>query len=425
MLRRSCTTTTTSTTTKPRRSRFVTDSKTPWNLNNAVDDDDSDPRQLFDGLDDLVGPRHKSLRPTREAVVGQVHPAVVLKRRQVPPKEDPTSSPATISEMDTSRRELALRLSQPLIVQDDWDQMLKEEEEEEDNNMWFQQDDAVESLTNSGLRLCAMPASTTTSTSKTRDDPQQDDVTWTPHGSTTKVLDEYHQDKEAALKDGNILVYVGTIQKENVVGYGLPMIRTESILPLSAQDMASLLMDSTKVTIYNKLSLGRTDVRILHNDPTTTTTTTTTGKSTKIVRNLTQPPLSKSSMVSVTLMHSRPLKDDDPLSTQSSSSTLSPSKMMTSNQGYVVVSRAVPTMVGTEFKDMPRNDILMGVNVLQDRMVVVGDDQQKQGIPSGECFMTAVTHVYSPMLPKMLAKSMGVTSAVNFVQDIRESCRRQ
>jgi hypothetical protein len=76
---------------------------------------------------------------------------------------------------------------------------------------------------------------------------------------------------------------------------------------------------------------------------------------------------------------------------------------------YLVVSRAVPGMIDDELKDLPRNDILLGVNLLED----IGPD---------ECIMTAVTHVYSPALPTMLAKSMGVSSAINFVKDIRKSC---
>ena len=147
------------------------------------------------------------------------------------------------------------------------------------------------------------------------------------------------------------------------------------MLPLSAQDMADLLMDSEKVKIYNKMSLGRDDVKVL-------------SEGTKVVCNLTKPPVAKSNMVSCTLMHSR---------------QLSPEK-------HLVVSRAAPGMIDETMSELARNDILLGVNLLQDN-------------GPNSCVMTAVAHVYSPALPTILAKSLGVSSAINFVKDIRASCK--
>ena len=95
-------------------------------------------------------------------------------------------------------------------------------------------------------------------------------------------------------------------------------------------------------------------------------------------------------MVSCTMIHSRTTNDD--------------------SNDYFVVSRATPGMVADDIKELPRNDILLGVlNLLQDH-------------GPNECIMTAVTHVYSPALPTILTKKMGVSSAINFVKDIRNSC---
>ncbi|KAL3929567.1 MAG: hypothetical protein SGBAC_012150 [Bacillariaceae sp.] len=188
----------------------------------------------------------------------------------------------------------------------------------------------------------------------------------------------------SALDDGEVLVYVGTAKK---VGCGseLPIIKTKSILPMSAEEMADLLMDSSRVKVYNKMSVGRIDMFQW-------------GENTKVVRNLTKPPMTKSNMVTVTMMHSRPLKEKDfPLLS-------GPHK-----EGFLVVSRAVPGVADPEFANLPRNDILLGVNLLQD-------------LSPNECLMTAFTHVYSPSLPKVLAKKVGVTSAINFVKDIRSLC---
>lgn len=230
-------------------------------------------------------------------------------------------------------------------------------------------------------------------------------IEWEMHDSTRKLLKE--SDEETILQRGEILVYVG-VAKQNGHGSHLPIIKTKSILPLSASAMADLLMDSSKVKIYNKLSLGRTDVRILVDvnpkDKDVGSSKDNEGNTcTKIVCNLTQPPIAKSPMVSCTLMHSRRLvtfNRDKPEHSDHGNSTPS---------SYLVVSRAVPALLDAELVDLPRNDILLGVNLLEDR-------------GTNECLMTAVTHVYSPALPTMLARSMGVSSAVNFVRDIRKAC---
>jgi hypothetical protein len=235
---------------------------------------------------------------------------------------------------------------------------------------------------------------------------QSEWIEWTTHETTKKSLVD-HTEREV-LEQGEVLVYVGTVKVEGH-GSNLPLIKTRAILPLSAHDMANLLMDSSKVKIYNKLSLGRKDVQIL-------------GEGTKIVTNLTKPPIAKSSMVSCTMMHSRKLStlsnlmnDKKHRSQQSKLTTataIADSKESPPHDTYLVVSRAVPGRIDPDLKDLPRNDILLGVNLLQD----IGPNQ---------CIMTAVTHIYSPALPTMLAKSMGVSSAINFVKDIRNACQRE
>mmetsp|Transcript_25786 Transcript_25786/g.60456 ORF Transcript_25786/g.60456 Transcript_25786/m.60456 type:complete len:429 (+) Transcript_25786:199-1485(+) len=207
---------------------------------------------------------------------------------------------------------------------------------------------------------------------------ENDWIEWKMHSSTKKLFEE-NNNEMALLEQGEVLVYIGKCKQE---GHGskLPIIRTKSILPLSAEEMAELLMDSSRVKIYNKMSVGRTDLRSL-------------GDETKVVCNLTKPPMTKSNMVSCTMMHSRKLEEQQP----------------GSDSSYLVVSRATPGMTDETMSDLPRNDILLGVNVLEGR-------------GPNECVMTAVTHVYSPSLPTILAKKVGVSSAVNFIKDIRQSC---
>ncbi len=88
-------------------------------------------------------------------------------------------------------------------------------------------------------------------------------------------------------------------------------------------------------------------------------------------------------------------------------------------EGYIVVSRAVTGgkwNAGEKSNNsnihngekFVRNEILLGVNILK---AVPGEPNKTE--------LTSVTHVYSPMIPLMLAKNAGVKGAVDFVRDIR------
>lgn len=81
-------------------------------------------------------------------------------------------------------------------------------------------------------------------------------------------------------------------------------------------------------------------------------------------------------------------------------------------EGYIVVSRAVSGGKWTPSNNpggkYVRNEILLGVNILK---AIPGEPNKTE--------LTAVTHVYSPMIPLMLAKNAGMKGAVDFVRDIR------
>jgi hypothetical protein len=284
--------------------------------------------------------------------LGAARSASLLRTSRQESKESPVES--------TTSRELDIAVSSPIIPQDVWNNLTGEE---------FKDSNVVDRFAESALKLAVTEG-------------KNEWVAWTEHKDTTKILEG--RDIMSALDDGEVLVYIGKAKKE---GYGseLPLIKTKSILPMSAEEMADLLMDSDRVKIYNKLSLGRKDVHQW-------------GENTKVVCNLTKPPMIKSSMVSVTMMHSRPLREKE-------------QALLSGNhrEGYLVVSRAVPGMIDEDLADLPRNDILLGVNLLQD-------------LGPNECLMTAFTHVFSPSIPKMLAQKLGVSSAIKFVKDIRRVC---
>ncbi len=165
----------------------------------------------------------------------------------------------------------------------------------------------------------------------------------------------------------------------------------------------------------------------------------------KVVRNLTKPPMVSSELEFVTFMHARKLRTADTkmLVSSSSSSSLpgggskgsisssvtpestnddhsSSTSSPATTEGYIVVSRAI---VGDDShnngtsksddddkmkKKFIRNEILLGVNILKS---VPGEPNLTE--------LTSVTHVYSPLIPVMLAKNAGVKGAVDFVRDIR------
>ena len=111
-------------------------------------------------------------------------------------------------------------------------------------------------------------------------------------------------------------------------------------------------------------------------------------------------------------MHARKLSEKD-LQILSSNNN-DPS---TPTNGYIVVSRAVTggqwssssdSSSDSSSKSNVRNEIILGVNILRE-------------VPSqpNKTELIAITHVYSPMIPLMLAKNAGVKGAVDFVRDIR------
>lgn len=256
-----------------------------------------------------------------------------------------------------------IAITQPLIPTDVWSTL---------TGMEFQEHpDRLDALTQTGYFLA-------------QSDQSNDWVEWKktsgsdqPSSSTSSSM--------ALLEEGAIEVWTGKCKRE---GYGsqIPFIKTRSIVPLSAEEMVDLLMDSDRVKTYNPWSLGRKDC--YHFTPSNPHNKHDEGKQqTKIVKNRTQPPLGSKPMVSVTLLHARRLPY---------------------NNSWIVVSRSIGGTLYQDPEDMDagRSDILLGVNLLQPR-----DDDT--------CLLTAVTHVYSSAVPVMLAERLGVTSAIKFVKDMR------
>ena len=359
---------------REKKKRFDDDNNINTSIKKQDYGDDADVTQGTKDKDKVKGHRRRRLAMDKsQSTISLLASTSTMMKRDQTSSSSSTSSTSSTSQ-STQDRYAMTRPIIPLSIS------LDEQTGEE-----FSDPDTIDVLCSSGLEMLA-----------TDNDDNNDWIEWKMHDATKKLLRDNSDSEMSVLEQGEVMVYIGKAKQE---GHGskLPLIKTKSILPLSSDEMVDLLMDSSKVKIYNKLSVGRTDVKTLNdgyvNDG---TADGTTKMKTKIVCNLTKPPIAKTTMVSCTMIHSRQLSG--------------PSE---DHRRCLVVSRATPGMItDSNMIDMPRNDILLGVNLLED---IEGS--------SNECIMTAVTHVYSPALPTILAKKMGVSSAINFVKDIRNSCR--
>jgi hypothetical protein len=264
----------------------------------------------------------------------------------VPPRKDLGEVEAV--EMDP---DIFQGVTQSLVKTSIWERL---------NGSELEHPSALEKLVQSGLALV-----------------RHHDNEWVNWKATDKITEEAQESELAAekyLAEGEILCYLGRCRKDQDTYYGgkLPIIKTISVIPMTPQEIADLMLDSSRVQTYNKFSLGRTDLKQID---------VGIGR-TKIVRNLTKPPIGDE-MQSTTMIHARELE----------------------NGAYVVVSRAVPS---DEENAYGKSEILLGVNLMVPHS-------------GSSSLVTSVTHVYSPALPGLLAARLGVASAINFVKDLRDS----
>jgi len=184
-----------------------------------------------------------------------------------------------------------------------------------------------------------------------------------------------------------ILVWSGSF-KHGLYGSEVPAIRSVGIVDTSAKKLMELMVDSTRVREYNKLSMGRTDLvtfdgNLEEEGP--------FGKTiTKVMRSESKPPM-LSTLALTSILHAKKLSD---------------------GSGYQIVSRAVhrpeeePSVVSSM-----KTEIVMGVNLIV--------DFDNCSLGTERCLMVNVNHMRSPMIPMYIAKKLAVTTAHKFINDIR------
>jgi len=229
-----------------------------------------------------------------------------------------------------------------------------------------------------------------------------DSKMWKPEGKTNLNMKKYPLWEEAMWNpigdaklpadfagSQEVLVWSGNFMHGHY-GSDLPAVRAAGIVGMSPKDLMELLVDSDRTKVYNKLSLGRTDLLVLQDNM---QEEGPFGKSiTKVMRSESQPPVIRKKMQFTTIMHVKELEN---------------------GCGYLLVSRAVtqhqPALLDSS---MLRSEILMGVNVIRGI----------EGQPN-KCLMINVNHLKTPMVPLFLGKKLGLAAAPNFIHDLRAICK--
>ena len=188
-------------------------------------------------------------------------------------------------------------------------------------------------------------------------------------------------------KDANdVLVWTGEWGHKHY-GHDIPAVRCEAVVNLSPRALVDLLVDSTRVKEYNKMSVGRDDILTLRNEAT---------RVTKIIVGRSKPPMLGKTLVLKSLLHMEELPGGGERS------------------GYVIVSRAISLADDVDAPVDPKilySEMLMGMNIIR----------AIEGEP-GRCVLINLNHLRSPMIPVMLAKRLALGAAVNFINDIRALC---
>ena len=227
-----------------------------------------------------------------------------------------------------------------------------------------------------------------------------DQTMWNPELKTAKLtkMPEHAWHECTWIKDGPVQLPSADTMKESAekevlvwsgnfthgrYGSELPAVRSAALVHMAPEALMDLLVDSSRVKEYNKMSLGRTDLLILQDE----LDGGAFGGITKVMRSETRPPMVRKTLSFTSILHVRRLEDD---------------------AGFKLVSRAVTSPVDNSLAGTLQSEILLSVNIIK----------RVEGNPN-QCLMVAVNHIRSPMVPMMIAKRIGLTAAVIFINDLR------
>mmetsp|Transcript_14567 Transcript_14567/g.35203 ORF Transcript_14567/g.35203 Transcript_14567/m.35203 type:complete len:434 (-) Transcript_14567:179-1480(-) len=226
--------------------------------------------------------------------------------------------------------------------------------------------------------------------------PEQD---WIPHTFSSGGLSV---GESCNFYDKEVFVWTGTFSHD-YYGCDLPAIRVSGTVNMSAEYLVDLLLDSSRVKEYNRLMIERKDVQVfvddLYQEKSDSESNPFGPCVTKFTRATSKPPLVNRIMVFNNLCHAKKLPDDS---------------------GYLVCNRAIYNSKQPE--DEPANvinsEVLLGVNLIRHLR-----DKEGQILPN-KCVMTNVNHMRSPKIPMMIAKKIGTSAAIGYLNDFRGAAER-
>lgn len=243
---------------------------------------------------------------------------------------------------------------------------------------------AVDRLADFGLTTCLNTSMWTPDTKTDRILKRDQCANWMKQTfgvGRVRMIDQNDTSKDVLVWSGNF--------KHGFYGSDLPAIRVAGIIGMSAKALMELLVDSSRVQEYNKMSLGRTDLQIFQQDM---SVRGPFGHSvTKVMKSETKPPLLRKTLVLVSILHARELVD---------------------GSGYLIVTRAVHHPGEQGSSGALTSEILIGVNLIR----------KVHGAEDSQCLMINVQHIRPPIVSPMLAKRLAVSASVGFINDIRAMC---
>ena len=334
---------------------------------------------------DNEGARSKSestLSPIKEVLVSHV-PRMFIRTVDLPTMKENTAASLRSSHADLSDNDYKDHLHRPSSS------IPVPSVEDDPNEEWIALDDGNENK--APLTEAAMKALVQAGLGASLDRDM-----WTPNASTAKLLKGGAWD-DVIFADGpvpvpyakgtknelDVFVWSGNFS-HSYYGCDIPAVRCSAIVNMSPTNLANLLIDSERVKEYNKMSIGRDDILVLQDD----------GKCvTKVSVGKSKPPMLGKTLQLKTLLHMEQLPEEG---------------------GYIIASRAVAHADDAGAAEDPKtihSEMLMGINIIR---AVVGEPDR--------CWLTNLNHLRSPMIPMFMAKKLGLSAAVNFINDIRALC---
>ncbi|KAL7536599.1 hypothetical protein ACHAXR_007275, partial [Thalassiosira sp. AJA248-18] len=320
-----------------------------------------------------------------------------------------------------------------------------------------------------------------------------DPMMWTPTSKTRKYMTEKGlrfddipipgpiDEGEGGQNDSSTcLVWSGKFPHK-YHGHEQPAIRSQGIVNMSPEALVDLLMDSTRVSEYNKSSIGRDDEVVL-SDGTDLDNCPFSGQrkkkltgvimqgawivdGTAVIDSETDDEQSDAEEIIEEVFDDHGGKSVRTITTSSSRRerrqslfvgvtklvrtknkpplvrkvleffTLLHCRALTDEQGgdgYIIVARGITPASDVEksSKGIMHSEILLNVHIIRrlrnkkgcgrgSKNVSTSGQKASKSDLANRCLMINVNHLKSPMVPNMLAKKVGLSAALNFILDIR------